>query len=604
MKKLGKFVAALLAAVLLVGVAPSSVQTVEARGLLDSLRNLMTRGGGTTQEADVKTFTAWAANPLWNGTNSMDDPIGRAITAATGVKLVGESPVGPWGEALALMLASGDLPDVIYNISTSRATLYDAGAIRPLKDYMMNAPNIMKYYGDNIKRLAYNADDRDFYSIGTSRRDSEANPGEFWEWAYWVQYPALEAAGFPMLRTPADFEKVIADFIKDNPTTKDGKPIYGLSFMIGNNWRESLLMGITHSAGLPADNEWYVDQNTWEVTSILRHSAAKQYIQWLNHMNDIGLLDPETVTQSQDMLSEKVANGQIAGLAHAKWLLGDAMNNLIKNDPGHDFLGFPLRWMPNSTQYRDLQDRGPEGIGASITTAVSDEDTQVLINFYDFLISDEGMLLQQWGIEGEHYTFDKSDNSKDWKSSESLYVGNDDRGPRRLAPEVWDLLYAPGADRVNLRNQTGLQKYANNIFCSFLVSADGYILNDYAIDADIFFNGRSPEQQKVLTAYGIKAENQMFPPGSPRTLGLPQLRYGATRTLPVGNASEAHAVAREQYLEAIPVELSKLLVVPKAQFDAEWDKFINFLDNQVNVKILEDELTKSLRDRLFMWYEE
>ena len=275
-------------------------------------------------------------------------------------------------------------------------------------------------------------------------------------------------------------------------------------------------------------------------------------------------------------------------------------------NPTRDTLGFPLRWDPDKTEWRDQQGRGIlEGIGPSITTAVSDDDVKLLIAFFDFQVSDEGQKLQSWGLEGIHYTFDQNDTSQAWRSSDVLYQGNDPRGPRRLSPEVWDLNYNPGADRVDIRNKTGLGKFGNQLLGgNVFEDRKGYILNDYGRDADEYFGGRTKELQKALTAYGIKSEKELFPPGMPRTIGMPNIKWGSRHTLAAGSTSEAHAVANTQYLESIPRELSKLIVVPASQFDAEWDKYINFLDNQINIKILEVEHTQLLKERLQMWYDE
>jgi len=168
---------------------------------------------------------------------------------------------------------------------------------------------------------------------------------------------------------------------------------------------------------------------------------------------------------------------------------------------------------------------------------------------------------------------------------------------------VWDLNYNPQADRVDIRNKTGLQKFGNQLFGgNVYVDRTGYVLNDYGRDADEYFSGRTKELQGILTAYGIKSEKEMFPPGMPRTIGQPNIPWGARHTLASGSTSEAHAVAITQYLESIPRELSRLIAVPRASFDAEWDNYINFLETKINIKIIEEEHTRLVKERMNMWY--
>ena len=554
----------------------------------------------------VKEFIAYGLqDALWNRSNNMDDPIGKALTEATGVKLIGENPVGAWQEMLPLMIASGDMPEIMSNTGNSLQLMVEAGVVRPLKNLMENSPNIVKLYGDEMGRLSFSAADREYYAMGIVRRDSDFTPDSHWEFGYYVQFPVLEAAGWPLLKTPYEFEDIIASYLKDNPTV-DGRPMYGMSFWIGDNWRHSFLLGITHTSGLPGDAVWYIDPDTYEVTSIFRHPGAKRYIEWLNHLNDVGLLDPETVTHSRDMMIEKQSNGQYAGLMHAKWITWEAAEHMPVSNPTRDTLGFPLQWEPDKMSSRDQQGRGlSEGIGFSITTSASDEDARLIMDFFDYTVSDEGQMLMNFGIEGLHYTFDKNapvGEFGEWVSNADLYQGNDPRGPRWLASEVWDLLYNPTAERVDIRNKTGLHKFGHNLLGTFNTTSSGYIMNDYKQDPDEYFSGRTPELQAALSAYGVKSEKELFPKGMPRTLGLPNLKWGPSHTLAVGSTSEAHQVANTQYLECIPVELSKLTVAPAASFDAAWDGFIKFLEDSIKIKMLEDEMTQLLDDRMTMWY--
>jgi putative aldouronate transport system substrate-binding protein len=599
MKSFYRYVTAMLVAILVIGLPATAVQASWIRNLLRRDRQ------EAAVEGEVRTFTALGLGAqLWSSTNHMNDPIGEAISEATGVRLVGETPMGRWQDALALMLASNDLPDLVFNTGNSRDLMYNAGVLRPLKDLMLASPNIVDFYGDEIMRNAYiPCPNLDFYSLGVGRKDSEYVPDTHWEFAYYVQFPVLEAAGYPDLKTPQDFERVIANYIAANPTTPEGRPMYGMSFWIGDNWRHSLLNGITNTAGLPSDTIWYFDMDNVEVTSIFRHPAAKQYMDWLNHLNDVGLLDPELVTQSQEMLIEKISNGQVAGIMHAKWLTWQAAEYIQDHNSAHDTLGFPLRWDPDNTIWRDQQGRGTrEGFGASITTAVSEEDTKLLVNFFDYLMSDEGQQLMGWGIEGVHYTFDPDCTALDWRTNEPLYIGNDPRGIRRLSPDAFNLRFNPDSNRVDIRHRTGLEKYGNQMLGSRFVAQSGLILNDFTRDPDEYFATRSPEAQKVLAAYGLNSEKGNFPPGMPRTIGLPNILYGPSHDIPVGVATERHQVAQAQYLESVPVELAKLIVVPRAQFNAEWDNYIRFLETQVNISMLEEEMTKGLRDRLTLWY--
>ncbi len=52
------------------------------------------------------------------------------------------------------------------------------------------------------------------------------------------------------------------------------------------------------TAGVPDEGEIYIDPATYEAKFHYLRPEEKEYFRWLNHMHDIGLLDPETTRAS------------------------------------------------------------------------------------------------------------------------------------------------------------------------------------------------------------------------------------------------------------------------------------------------------------------
>ena len=76
------------------------------------------------------------------------------------------------------------------------------------------------------------------------------------------------------------------------------------------------------------DGEYFVNQDTNEVTYHFRRPEEKEYFRWLNHMNDIGLLDKESFVQKYDQYKAKVATGRVLGLIDQDWDYNDAQQAL------------------------------------------------------------------------------------------------------------------------------------------------------------------------------------------------------------------------------------------------------------------------------------
>jgi len=270
--------------------------------------------------------------------------------------------------------------------------------------------------------------------------------------------------------------------------------------------------------------------------------------------------------------------------------------------PWRNYLGFPVQMDPDNMKWRDMQNRGQltGNSGYSIASTVSDADAKLLVAFFDYCASDEGQMLLQWGIEGEHYTWDKNDKSKDWQGPQSgLYDGNDPRGPRLVDPEVWSMRTSANTEVAEMRGKLGF-KYGDGLIGARTILQNGQNLGDYPRDDDEYFDSRDDASKEVFNAYGIKGSNQLFPPGYPWNDALPLIKHGNAYNLASG-LTEVTKVAAAHYEEAINRDIARAIVAPPAQFDAEWDRFITGLDNS-NLPALEEEMTKSLKERMEMWY--
>src|SRR5690606_26339995 len=82
------------------------------------------------------------------------------------------------------------------------------------------------------------------------------------------------------------------------------------------------------TTGAPDDGEVYIDPETYEVTYHYRRPVEKEYFRWLNHINNIGLLDPEAFTQKEDQYKAKIATGRVVGVIDQDWGFQDAVNSL------------------------------------------------------------------------------------------------------------------------------------------------------------------------------------------------------------------------------------------------------------------------------------
>lgn len=205
------------------------------------------------------------------------------------------------------------------------------------------------------------------------------------------------------METLKDFENAIKEYVENNPTIND-KPTLGLS-LLADDWR--IKISTTNPAvaatGGPDDGEWYYDTKTGEAELHLMRPDEREYFRWLNHMNDIGLLDPESFIQKYDQYQAKIAEGRVVALADAKWEYVDAEVALVAAGmPERAYGMYPLT-LDDSYTFADFRPVGYSG-GYGIGISTSCEDPVAAIKFLDWMCTDEAQILARWGgLEGDHY---------------------------------------------------------------------------------------------------------------------------------------------------------------------------------------------------------
>ncbi|GJM76814.1 hypothetical protein HMSSN036_90300 [Paenibacillus macerans] len=170
-------------------------------------------GGEAGNDTSPVTFTFFGADasPNWN---NMQDEVGKAITEKTGVTIEAEFDVGSGGgdNKIALMAASGDVPDLIF-AKGNLSKLVDAGYIVDMTELIdKHAPNIKKIFSENMNRLKYSNEDPAIYSIptnvGVDQQYFDAGGG------FEIQQRVLKELGYPKVRTVQDFENVLKQYVE------------------------------------------------------------------------------------------------------------------------------------------------------------------------------------------------------------------------------------------------------------------------------------------------------------------------------------------------------------------------------------------------------
>jgi len=519
---------------------------------------------GTKMDTTPITFTFFGADasPNWN---NMQDEVGKVITEKTGVTINAEYDVASGGgqSKIALMAASGQYPDLIF-AKGELGKLIDAGAILDLTDLIDKyAPHIKAIMKGSENRMKYSYDDQAIYSLptngGVGSQYFDATGG------FEVQLRVLKELGYPQIKTVQDYENVLSEYVKKHPTT-DGQPTIPL-LLNGDGWKR--MITITNPAflatGAPDDGEYYVDPQTYQAELHYKRPEERDYFKWLNHMYNVGLLDKDTFVEKDDQYQAKIASGRVLGLISQEWEYGNAENALKsagKNDRtyGH----FPVT-MSDQYQEKELQSAGVDFWGISITKAC--KDPVRAIQFLDWLASDEGQVLINWGIEGKHY-----------------YVVDG----KRVIPE--DVLNAKVNDNANFTKTTGIGLYtafAPHYGDGVKDPTGNYYTTNFPEQIQASY---SDAEKEALKAYNATTWKDLWPSD------LPVKEWGALYNMQVPTDGD-YQVIYQKTQEIVDKSIPKIILAKPEDFDKLYDQFLADL-NKAGAEKMEATYTELVKNRV------
>lgn len=332
------------------------------------------------------------------------DPIAQEITKATGVTLETEYPVESNDNRIALMIATGEYPDIIF-AKGDASLLIDNNSLIDLSELIEEyGPNIKKLYGNDFEKLRYSKSDPSIYQLCSRGVNNEVVTTSG---TAQIQWAAILANDYTIPRTLDEYEALIKKYLAANPTI-DGQKAIGLTLCCSDwHWFTTLSNPSGYIAnGSPDNGQWIVDEN---YQAEYKHSAKgqKEYFEWLNRMHKEGILDPEFATQTYEDYLEKIASGRVIALLDASWNYGEA-EQVLSADGRYDrtYAGLPVT-SDSSVTCTVLKEQGLSvGWGIGITTSCKDPIRAV--QFLDWLCTEEAQILLNWGIEGVNYYYDEN----------------------------------------------------------------------------------------------------------------------------------------------------------------------------------------------------
>lgn len=355
-----------------------------------------------------------------------------------------------------------------------------------------------------------------------------------------------------------------------HPTT-DGQPTIPLT-LNADGWK--MLITVTNQAvnttGAPGDGEYFVNPETYDAMLHYKRPEEREYFRWLNHMYNEGLLDKDSFVQKEDQYKAKIASGRVLGLTSVEWEYQDAENALKaagKND--YTYGHFPVTL---DEQYKDhaMQPFGVDGYGISITTAC--KDPVRAIKFLDWLSSEEGQVLRNWGLEGKHYNVENE---------------------KRVIPS--DVLERKVNDATKFSKETGIGLYS--IFGvrygdGVKDSTGNYYTTNFP---EQIVSSYSQAEKDALAAYGATTWKDLFPSEKE----LPVKEWGALYNMQVPTDGD-YQIIYQKTQDIVHKRIPEAVLAKPGDFDRIYDDFIAEL-NKAGAEKMEKEYTELVKDRVSLF---
>lgn len=306
-------------------------------------------------------------------------------------------------EKRQISLASGDYPDLYMLIpwvdkfsQTDLLRFGQQGVIIPLNDLIDKyAPNVKAALDENPYYKAMNtAPDGKIYGINELNECFHCSyPNKMWINTKW-----LNKLGLDMPVTTDDFKKVLEAFKTQDPNGNnkaDEVPLSGSTETYGVHIIPFLMNGFIYN-----DDRTYLTMKDGKVDTAANKPEWKEGLTYIKSLYDEGLIDPGAFTQNAEAFKKigENADAQLLG-AGAGMHPAIFVNTGPGNKYGSDYSPLAPLTGPHAS-YATFNYPVEPGATFVLTNKASEEAQIAAIKALDYIYTQEGQLLSNYGEEG------------------------------------------------------------------------------------------------------------------------------------------------------------------------------------------------------------
>ena len=322
---------------------------------------------------------------------TQDMPVFEELAKRTGVKIVWDiAPASGTAEKYNLVMASGDIPDMVVYTITDNIKYAEKGACLALNDLVAEyAPNFQRYLDESV-------------IIRKDVSDTNGNVFVFPMLAaiktslvYMIRQDWMNNVGISQVPVTLDDWVALLTAFRDNDANGNGDPIDEVPFTFRSGWNN---LNFYESFGVWHD--LFIDKDG-EIKFGPADPRFKEYLEFANKLYSEKLVDLEYVTMDTNLWQNRMVSS--TGGASYDWVtrIDNFNTQLTAIDPNAQLVFAAPPVGPTGLSETRFQMEKVRSSSAAISSQT--KHAEAIVKMFDYIYSDEGRMLMNFGIEGMTY---------------------------------------------------------------------------------------------------------------------------------------------------------------------------------------------------------
>lgn len=390
-------------------------QPADSKGASTTDAATDTKGPKKFDDVKLKMLICWNGG-FKTASDQYNNEVAKAIREKTGVTVEFEGIMMSETEKLNLMFASGDMPDIINapywgGSAGETAVIKKAaseGRLLAIEDLLPNYPNLANSYDVGIVSQSYLENDLNYKGFDGHKyilpQETPGDTADVTNWAYGVFVRGDVPGALGIDPTTIKTADQLYDFM-EKAKEHGFKDVNGNDCIVATTYHDgwdSTGYSINFSEKKFSN---YVKQadGTYNYIPLTEDYIKRQLFIW--KLVNQGLLDVECFKQSDAQADEKVGNGTalFASAQYSSVINSTKLTGLYSAHPEMKYVPVGPMTYKDGKPIVQLEQNGRAGSPAIIFPSTC-SNIEAALTYLDYVNSEEGARLCQYGIEGDTYT--------------------------------------------------------------------------------------------------------------------------------------------------------------------------------------------------------